>query len=239
MNKNYILKLFTVIILITVISSCKKDEGFGGNSTITGKLKVQSYNNDFTILKEERYLANTYVYLIFGKNSASYGTRVKTNYDGSFEFQYLNKGDYTVYAYSDDTTMKNSAPIAVTKEAIISKREAYDIGEIVIADNNPQKIGTITGKVLMHNTANGTSYYEPDEKVYIIYDNDISYKKYVRTTYKGEYKFTDLPVGHYTIYVYSKDVNNTSPNTEIPIIVETNVYKENRNIVLDDINVYK
>ena len=238
MKKLYFSKLIVLLAIFAMFSSCKKEEGYGGNSTIVGKLKVKSYNDDYSILKEERYLANTYVYVIFG-NNLSYGNRVKTSYDGSFEFKYLEPGDYTVYAYSDDTTMNSSEPIAITKKASISKREAFDIGEIVVADNNPQKIGSITGKVKMNNTSTGDSYYEPDEKVYIVYDNDINYKKYVRTNYNGEYQFLSLPVGHYKLYVYSKDVNNTWPNTVIPIVVETDITKENKNITLSDIEVYK
>ena len=39
------------------------------------------------------------VYIIYGDN-VTYGDDQKTNYDGSYEFRYLRKGGYKIYAYT-------------------------------------------------------------------------------------------------------------------------------------------
>ncbi|MFH1319706.1 MAG: hypothetical protein ABII90_03520 [Bacteroidota bacterium] len=122
-----------ITMLITSIG-CKKEPGLGGNATIMGKLITQNYNKDFSVLVEEYYTPNEYVYIIFG-DSPSYGDRVKTNYDGTFVFDHLRPGDYIIYAYSKDTTKNSTPDIAILKNITVSKKELKDIGEIVIADN--------------------------------------------------------------------------------------------------------
>ncbi len=43
------------------------------------------------------------VWIVYG-NNVSPDERVRTNYDGEFEFQFLRPGEYTIYVYSRDTT---------------------------------------------------------------------------------------------------------------------------------------
>lgn len=121
------------ITLITTTSSCKKEAGEGGNSSITGKVWVEDYNATFTTLNAQYAGADEYVYIIYGDNT-SYGDRIKTSPDGSFEFKYLRKGDYTIYVYSKDKTLTSpSGQVAVQVKASISKKkEQVDIGKITI-----------------------------------------------------------------------------------------------------------
>ncbi len=233
------LQLLFVSMFFLSISSCKKTAGYGGNSTITGKLKVKVYSRDFSIFKEENYVPNTYVYLIFGSDP-SYGTRVKTSYDGTFMFEHLQVGNYTVYAYSKDTTLNTASDIAITKDITISKNKSLtDAGEIIIYDNNPTGYSTISGKVKMNDTQNGTTYYISDQKVFIIYDNETQYRKYIRTNYNGEFEFTGLPIGHYQVYVYSKDINNTSSNPYIPVTADVDITTIHQDTVIQDLVIYK
>lgn len=239
MNKFWFNRIAVVFLaaIISVLASCKKYEGYGGNSTCTGKLKVRVYSRDFSIFKESHYVPNRYVYIIFG-DEISYGDRVKTNYDGTFEFSNLKAGNYIVYAYSADTLKNTSEYIPILKTFSLTNKELLNIGDLVIADNNPKGAGTITGRVMMNDIVNDTLYYKPDKKVYIIYDNETQYRKYIRTNYNGEFQFTKLPIGHYSIYCYSKDINNISPNQDIPVIEETDITTSTQNIVLPDLNIY-
>lgn len=95
---------YLLIILSTLVFSCAKDAGDGGNSTIYGKMIAYNYNAEFTNLKGIYPAADEDVYLIYG-NDRSYSQHVKSNYDGIYEFKYLRPGDYTVYAYSKDSTL--------------------------------------------------------------------------------------------------------------------------------------
>ena len=74
-----------------------------------------------------------YVYIIFG-DDIGYGQRVKTNYNGEFEFKYLYKGHYSVYTYSLDSTLTDpSGKVAVIKELeISSKNEDVNAGTFEI-----------------------------------------------------------------------------------------------------------
>ena len=96
---------FAAIITITTISffSCDKEEGPGGTSTIIGNVWVKDYSSDFTLLKAEFWAEEEDVYIIYG-NDTIYSDRTRTNYDGSYWFQYLHEGSYTIYAYSRDSS---------------------------------------------------------------------------------------------------------------------------------------
>lgn len=100
------MKLHTAIISLFLIGSiffsCEKTEGPGGTSTIAGKIWVQGYKREFNVdvPGQEYWGEEIDVYLIYG-NDSIYSERTKTNYDGSYWFQYLHEGTYTVYTYSD------------------------------------------------------------------------------------------------------------------------------------------
>ena len=79
------------------------------------------------------------VFVIFGDN-LSPDERVLTSYDGQFEFQFLRRGNYTIYVYSGDTTGQvgvdqNRMPI-IREVEITERREEIDLGEIWIYDEN-------------------------------------------------------------------------------------------------------
>jgi hypothetical protein len=134
-------RIFFVLIAVVLISSyaCKKEAGEGGNSSITGKIRVKDYNSAFTILNSEYAGYDQDVYIIYG-DDVSYGDKTSTNPEGVFEFKYLRKGDYTVYVYSKDTTRNSFGTLQVYTKAIkvqtnISKnKQTVDIGTITIND---------------------------------------------------------------------------------------------------------
>jgi hypothetical protein len=124
--------LFTTLGLLSY--SCKKEEGDGGNSSIYGKVYVKDYNAEFTDLKEEYYGPDIWVYIIYGDNR-EYGDRILTNYDGTYEFKYLRPGNYTIYTYSKDSTLKTNAPVPVIKKVEISdKKQEVEVPDLVIFD---------------------------------------------------------------------------------------------------------
>ena len=132
-KKGLILSTFVVLLLV---ASCAKDAGEGGTSSIKGKVYAKYYNKTFTSLIGETYAPDKDVYIIFG-DDVTYGDKQKTCYDGSFEFKYLRKGKYKVYAYSLDTTLTNpSTQFAVIAEVEITKNGETEVtNDIVIADN--------------------------------------------------------------------------------------------------------
>lgn len=123
--------------LMMLFSACAKEPGIGGEATIYGKVYAKHYNSTFTVLLSEYYVPDTYVYLVYS-DDVNYGTRIKTNYNGEFEFNYLYPGDYTIYTYSiDSAAIVNFAVdppnMAVIKEVFIEQKQSdLEIEDLLI-----------------------------------------------------------------------------------------------------------
>lgn len=131
MNKTY--SVFLLILLTGVFFSCSKEAGDGGNSTIYGKIIAYNYNAEFTNLKGIYPAADEDVYLIYGEDHSS-SQRVKSNYNGVYEFKYLRPGNYTIYAYSKDSTLTLASGIypVIKKVTITEKRQTVEADDMKI-----------------------------------------------------------------------------------------------------------
>ncbi|MDQ3049541.1 MAG: hypothetical protein M3Q95_01515 [Bacteroidota bacterium] len=112
---------------------CEKDPGEGGNSSITGYVHVTDYNATFQIIQGEYPGSDEEVHIIYG-DDVSYGDRIRSGPDGRFEFKYLRQGKYTVYVYSEDTSLSGNTVVMVPVE-IKNKNETVDTGTINIKKN--------------------------------------------------------------------------------------------------------
>ena len=127
-------KLFLVAgCLMLTLSACEKDEGEGGNSSITGYVHVTDYNASFLIVQGEYPGADEDIFIVYG-DDISFGDRSRTGPDGRFEFKYLREGKYTIYAYSDDTTLSGNSVVSVPVE-ITKKKQTVDIDTLHIKKN--------------------------------------------------------------------------------------------------------
>jgi hypothetical protein len=127
MKKGFFLLLS--IVILSVSTSCKKVEGSGGGATIKGMIQEQKYNALGNIIAE--YPAGDVdVYLIYGTTDQFYDDDVKTSYDGSFVFQYLQKGTYTVFVYEDDATQPSGKNVIKQTFEITEKGQVVDLGTI-------------------------------------------------------------------------------------------------------------
>ncbi len=125
--------LFTFILISLLFGSCVKEEGLGGNAIIEGKVYVLDYNAELTSKLGEYYGGNIDVFIIYGEDEI-YSDDFKTNYDGSYQFKHLRPGDYTVYAYSEDTTgvtVNKDNPVFKTV-TITDKDQVVDLEDIII-----------------------------------------------------------------------------------------------------------
>lgn len=104
--------------LFGLMVSCEKPEGTGGTASIVGQVWVENYNADFSRLNAEYWAEEEDVYIIYG-NDTIQSDDTKTSYNGSYRFQYLQPGTYTLFAYSDDSTFQSPSgrfPVKVTVE---------------------------------------------------------------------------------------------------------------------------
>jgi hypothetical protein len=179
------------------------------------------------------------VYLA-AQGRSGYLERVKTAFNGSFEFNNLNPGDYIVYAYSKDTTRVSIEDVAVEVAVSITKQaQSVDAGIIAVADTRTIGNSSISGRVLKQSQSNPNLQYEAqDERVYIMYNDDLIYKTYTRTSFDGYYNFDKLPTGKYRIYAYSLDIDDISLSANIAVMDSLVIILNGTDTTLDDLIIY-
>jgi hypothetical protein len=131
----------TILILslfIITLHSCKKEAGEGGKASIQGFVWLKEYNGNFASLLAEGPGFDQYVYIHYG-DAISYSDRIKTSYDGRFEFKYLRPGKYTLYVYSKDPTdtdnLQPEEMMSVLQEVeITDKKQIVELDTMVIYD---------------------------------------------------------------------------------------------------------
>ena len=117
-----ILSVFVVTILIY---SCRKVEGPGGSVTIKGIVVERNHVGNAVF---EYPAADQDVYLIYGNENSFYDDDIKTSFDGSFEFRYLQKGDYQLFVYEED----NAEPSGTSE--ILIPINASDNNQVITLD---------------------------------------------------------------------------------------------------------
>ena len=125
---------FTIALLSFILFSCSKTEGVGGNGTIKGRVSVANINVLGTVT--DTYDAQEEdVYIIYGDLDNTHDDDVKTSHDGTFEFKYLNTGNYEIYVYSECLTCPNGQDSLIKINTSIQNRsDIIDIGTITIAN---------------------------------------------------------------------------------------------------------
>ncbi|MBL1278992.1 MAG: hypothetical protein COA33_001875 [Fluviicola sp.] len=119
------------VIFFFVFSSCKKTEGPGGSSSIAGKVYAEVYDGAGNLLTEYD-IAKEDVYIIYGNESSTFDDRVKTSFDGSFKFEYLETGNYQIFVYEKDVTSPSGKAVVLVDSQISKKKSTVDIGTITI-----------------------------------------------------------------------------------------------------------
>ena len=122
---NKIKLILPIFILLMVFSSCRKVEGPGGSVTIKGVVIERNHVGTSIF---EYPAADQDVYIIYGSENSFYDDDVSTSYDGSFEFRYLQKGDYQIFAYQDNPS------VASGTDEVLVQVNASENNQIIILD---------------------------------------------------------------------------------------------------------
>jgi hypothetical protein len=130
-----LIKTVILISLIFAIHSCTKPAGPGGKAVIKGKLYAKNFDSYNVTQISQYYIAGENVYISYGSSEAV-GNDVKSSVDGTFQFLYLNKGHYKIFANSRDTSIKvknskKTIPVVVEVD-INSTNQIVDVGDIII-----------------------------------------------------------------------------------------------------------
>ncbi len=126
-------KLIVGLALFVGLASCEKSPGEGGNATIIGSVWEKNYNSTFTELIGEYSAVDQDVYIVYGEN-VGFDDKVETDYLGNYRFNYLRPGIYTIYVYSEDSSMTTvSGEIAIIKQVEITEsNQILTVPQIVI-----------------------------------------------------------------------------------------------------------
>ncbi len=97
---------------------------------------------------------------------------------------------------------------------------------------------TISGKVRVVKLVGGHEYYAQEERVYIIYGDDITHSDDVRTNFDGTFRFSYLRQGTYHVFAYSKDTTGNYISGKMPVIRTVEITKHNQHIEVEDIVIF-
>ena len=144
-----------LIIICAVIfgfMACDKAAGEGGTSIIEGQVyklytseivvnELDSFGNDTTykIIDTLYYQLDEGedVYIIYDDNEGDiYDDKFKTDYQGRYRFEYLRKGEYTIYTHTDSSDVDMTYTFPVFKHVNISSNNSTNTaGDFIIEKN--------------------------------------------------------------------------------------------------------
>tara|TARA_B100000035_G_C20884302_1_gene502001 strand:+ start:450 stop:860 length:411 start_codon:yes stop_codon:yes gene_type:complete len=134
-------RLILILFIALLISSCEKQAGEGGTSSIQGSVyKLSTY---FNVLTQQidtisyQLDSKKDVYIIYSDDENDfYDDNVETNWNGQYRFDNLRKGDYTLFVYADSTDLLNiSYDYPIFKHIKIdANNSTFTLSDFVIND---------------------------------------------------------------------------------------------------------
>ena len=197
--------LIFLIVGFIILLSCNK-EGTGGKASITGIIYEELVDQNGNVV-EVRIAQDKKVFIKYGDNNIP-SDDTESLVDGTYEFNYLTKGKYTVYTYSDcgNCNTRNQIEEYIINIESRNEKITQDINTIKIVSPEDGN-STITGRVLIQRYLGSTPFGEPyiaqNSDVFIKYDNEEVHFEKTETGADGKFAFRDLIIGNYTIYAYS------------------------------------
>jgi hypothetical protein len=132
-------RVFIFLVITLFFSSCEKEPGEGGTSSIIGSVyKISTY---FNVLTQEvdtvfyQLDSGEDVYVIYSDNESDfYNDKIETNWNGQYRFDYLRKGDYTIFVYADSTDILNiSYDYPVFQHILVeANNSTYTLSDFII-----------------------------------------------------------------------------------------------------------
>jgi hypothetical protein len=138
-----LMRILGLFFFLLVFVSCSKYEGMGGRGSITGKISITQKLYVDGVLTQSVNLsgAKEDVYIVYGDDDLVYDDKTECNYDGTFKFDYLQPGSYTIFAYSEvfhtGTDLNNNDDDYYTNEVVkqtveLDKNSSSDLGTITL-----------------------------------------------------------------------------------------------------------
>lgn len=120
-----------MICFLFSIVACKKVEGQGGTSSISGRVYIEEYDA-FGEIIQEYYAAEERVFIIYGEEDNIYDDDFRTSFDGSFRFEFLTKGSYKIFVYQDCLSCPSGEQAVIEEITISSNKSTIVLPDIII-----------------------------------------------------------------------------------------------------------
>jgi len=211
MNK-FLYLLFPFIGGIFILSSCNQNEGLGGSSSIEGYVyNIVHQSGDFSFTPDTVPAAGERIYIIYGDNEDGpvANKDVRTNLKGMYRFEYLRKGNYIVYAFSEYPEQLNKQKEAVLQSVKVGSGTAY-AGSIYIHSGKGYGLSMIKGRAMIQYYDRGalpnllSPYRNPlpatGERVFLKRAGEEHFIDDVRVSNRGVFIFDRVPPGKYEVY---------------------------------------
>ena len=133
--------LILLIAITIVFAACTKEAGEGGTSVIQGQVyKIHTFQNSTTGEIDTLYFqldAGKDIFIIYSDDETDiYDDEFETDYNGRFRFEFLRKGDYTIYTYSDSSDVNTTYDYPVFRHIEIkSNNSTNNLDDFVIEKN--------------------------------------------------------------------------------------------------------
>ena len=206
MKKTIKLLLFLTAMAL-LLPACNKGEGKGGTGTVQGYVKLVHHpDDDFNLNVDTVAAAKTDVFLVYG-NNPFYGDDVETGLDGMYQFEYLNPGNYTVYAYS---TLPTGEKIAVSQSVELVRGTVAQVPTIYIHDGKAYGTSVVKGRVhasYYHNGSWRGEGWAYEHRVYIRKAGEELHFDDTRVGGDGYFVFQKLQPGEYEVFTVTEDFN--------------------------------
>tara|TARA_B100000795_G_scaffold57975_1_gene38483 strand:+ start:9161 stop:9934 length:774 start_codon:yes stop_codon:yes gene_type:complete len=227
-------KYLAIVLIAFAFMACKKEPGTGGKTTITGKL-IGTYlcEDDGRTLAADIAVPDERVYISYGATGAL-DDDIRTAPDGSFKFEYLQPGKYSIIAYSECLTCPTGKEEVIQEIEIPKKEDELELEttNVVRITGRGCNVGVGAGKggvailkgkliaiYIDDNEIRDTLGIvgQPDTRVYIIYGDGTTQSDDVRSSADGSFEFKELKAGNYTLYAMSecKTLNCPSGLTQV------------------------
>ena len=115
-----------------LLSSCAKEAGEGGSSTIKGRIYGYDINTS-GVVTDSAVVQDVRVYISYGDNS-TVDDDTRSSYTGEYVFRGLHKGKYTVFVYSQCNDCPFNQEVKKQVVEITEKNQEVIAPDIVIFD---------------------------------------------------------------------------------------------------------
>ena len=131
-------RFFIFLVITFFFTSCEKESGEGGTSVIGSVYKLSTYTNALTQEIDTIFYqldSGEDIYIIYSDNESDfYDDKIESNWNGQYRFDFLRKGDYTLFVYADSVDALNiSYDYPIFKHISIEANNAsYTLSDFVI-----------------------------------------------------------------------------------------------------------